>query len=91
MPLDGIEDFDDQSTDIPVAAAISRYWKQQGYKVNVIVGQGTIRSNLRFGVPPAIVGKMRLDSFGAQRGLTGSRPSDLESYPAGGSCSSGRV
>ena len=26
------EDLDDQSTDIRVAAAISRYWKQQGYK-----------------------------------------------------------
>ena len=47
MPLDAIKDLDDQSTDIRVAAAISRYWKQRGYKVSVIAGQGPIRSSLR--------------------------------------------
>jgi len=62
MPLDGIEDLDNQSTDIRVAAAISRYWKQQGYKIDVIAGQGPIRSNLRYGLPPACRGEdaMRL-------------------------------
>ena len=45
--------LNNQSTDIRVAAAISRYWKQQGYNVSVIADQGPIRSNLRYGLPPA--------------------------------------
>ena len=53
MPLDGNEDLDDQSTDIRVAGAISPYSKQQGYKINVIAGQGPIRSDLQDGLPPA--------------------------------------
>ena len=57
MPLDSIEDLDNQSTDVRVAAAISRYWKQQGYKINVIAGQGPIRSDLRYGLPPAYRGE----------------------------------
>ena len=40
-----------------VAGIISRYWKRQGYKVEVGADNGPVRSNLRCGLPPGYDGE----------------------------------
>ena len=83
MSVDGIEGLNNQSTDIRVAAAISRYWKQQDYKVTVIAGQGPSGRTCGTACHLRIVGKTRSDYLSRARLIR--RPlSDLDADPAEG-------
>jgi hypothetical protein len=51
MARAGIENLDNDDMNSRIAGMISRYWKGQGYKVEVGADNGPVRSDLRYGLP----------------------------------------
>lgn len=63
MARSEIESRDNDHMNSRIAGMISRYWKGQGYKVEVGADNGPVRSNLRYGLPLGYRGEDAIKPF----------------------------